>query len=86
MITVGECSPTVSDGGRIGGTAVLDAALQIGQQVLGGLDAGIGQQQRGLQILVERLVDLRPGEHLSQAGAGLAQAGTQLVEPAAALG
>ena len=74
------------DGARVGGFGFLHAALEIGQQVVRGLHAGVGQQQGGFQFFVERVVDLRAGEHRGDAGAGLAQAELELVQPAFALG
>ena len=73
-------------GRRVGGLVLLHAALEVGQQEFGGLDAGVGHQQRGLQFLIKLVVDPRAGEDSGQAGAGLAQAGLELVEPAFALG
>ena len=74
------------DGGRIGDVAVFDAAFQVLQQMLGGLDAGVGHQQGRFQVFVQRVVNLRAGEHGGNAGAGFAQAGLELVDPALALG
>jgi hypothetical protein len=73
------------DGERLGRASLLDAPLQVGKQELGRLDAGIGHQQRGLELLVERIVDLRAGKDLGNARAGLAQPAAQLVEPALAM-
>jgi hypothetical protein len=42
------------DGGGVGGFGVLDAALEIGQQPLRGLDAGVGKQQGFFELFVER--------------------------------
>jgi hypothetical protein len=54
-------------GRRIGGLGVLDAALQVGQQELGGRHAGVGHQQRRFELFVQRLVDARAGEDLGDA-------------------
>ena len=70
---------------RLGGLALLDAPLQVLEQELRGLHAGIGHQQRRLQLFVERVVDARAGEHLGDAAAGAAQALAQLVEPTRAV-
>ena len=51
-----------------------------------GPDAGIGHQQRGLQLFIQCVVDLGAGEDGRDAGAGLAQAGLELVQPAFAFG
>jgi hypothetical protein len=72
--------------GRVGGAAVLDAALEVVEQMLRGLDAGVGHQQGRFQFLVQRVVNARAGEHGGNAGAGLAQARAELVQPACALG
>ena len=66
--------------------AVLDAALDIGQQVFGRLHAGVGHQQRGFQVFVERVVNATAGKNAGNAGAGIAQAGLQFAQPALALG
>jgi hypothetical protein len=72
--------------GAVGGHLALDASAQVVEQELGGLHAGVGHQQRGLELFIERIVDLRVDEHGLDAGAGLAQAGLELVEPALAFG
>ncbi len=68
--------------GRAGGG---DLALDFLQQVLGRLHAGVGHQQRRLQLLVEVIVDLAAGEDLGDAGTGLAQPVAEPLHPALAL-
>jgi hypothetical protein len=65
--------------------AGLDTALDLVQQMLCRLDTGVRHQKRGLELFVELVVDLPAGEHLRDAGAGLAQARAELLEPALAL-
>ena len=71
---------------HVGRHLSLDAATQVLKQELGRLHAGVGHQQRGFQLFVERIVDLRVDEHGLDAGACLAQAGLELVQPALAFG
>ena len=71
-------------GGRIGGLRVLHATLQVVEQELGRLHAGVGHQQRGFELFIQRVVDLRAGEDLGDARPGLAQPLTELVHPALA--
>jgi hypothetical protein len=55
------------------------------EQVLRGLDAGVGHQQCRLQILVQGFVDLPAREHPGNARTGLAQPGLQPLHPALTL-
>jgi hypothetical protein len=64
---------------------LLDSALQVSQQVLGGRQAGVGHQQGGFEFLVQGIVDAGAGEHLRDALTSLAQAGLEAAEPAHAL-
>ncbi|MNT57352.1 hypothetical protein D3C72_1947140 [compost metagenome] len=81
---IGQCvGQQALDGCRVGGLAVLDALFQIVQQVLGGLDAGIGHQQGLFQLLIQLLVDLGAGKDGGNARARLAQAAFEPVHPAA---
>mmetsp|Transcript_6740 Transcript_6740/g.28261 ORF Transcript_6740/g.28261 Transcript_6740/m.28261 type:complete len:305 (+) Transcript_6740:432-1346(+) len=66
---------------RILGLGRLHAALEVVKQKLGRLHAGIGQQERFFELFVQPLIDLRAGEDLGDARAGLAQAGPQAVQP-----
>jgi len=70
---------------RVSGLGFLDAAFQVGQQELGGLDTRIGHQQGSFKLLIKRIVDFGTGEHLGDARPGLAQAASQFVDPATAL-
>jgi hypothetical protein len=81
-----RCDQDVLDLHRPGRAARSDPALHVSQQEFCRLDAGIRQQQRAFQLLVEVVVDLRTGEDLRDVGAGLAQARTELVHPALAFG
>ena len=71
---------------RIGGLGGLDAALEVFQQVFGGLHAGIGHEQGGFEVFVEFLVDSGAGKDGGDAAAGAAQTGLEAVEPAGAGG
>ena len=71
---------------RVGGARFLHAAAQVIQQELGRRHAGIGHQQRGFQVFVQRLVDLRAGEDGGDAAPGALQPGLQPVHPAHARG
>ena len=51
------------DGRGLGGLGFLDAALEVGEQMLRCLDAGIGHQQRIFELFVQRFVDLGAREH-----------------------
>ena len=74
------------DGGRFGGLAVLDAALEVGQQPLRRLDAGVSHQQRFFQLLIQRIVNACAGKHRGDARPCLAQPVLEAVHPAAACG
>ena len=64
--------------------AQVDLRAQALDQPFGGFQAGVGHQQGGFKLLVQRVVDLRAGEHRGDAAAGPAQAAPELVEPALA--
>ena len=66
--------------------AVFDAAANFAQQIVAGGYAGVGHQQRCLQVFVKRFVDLRARENAGNAAARLAQAGLELVQPGFASG
>ena len=66
--------------------AVFDAAANFSQQIVAGGYAGVGHQQRCLQVFVKRFVDLRARENAGNAAARLAQAGLELVQPGFASG
>ena len=55
----------------------LDAAAQFAEQVFGGVDTGIGHQQRGFQLFEQRFVHLHADEERGQALARLRQSGAQ---------
>ena len=63
----------VSDGDGVRHAAAGDPALDFIEQIVCGLDAGVGHQQGGFEVFVQRIVDLRPAENRRNAGAGLAQ-------------
>ena len=69
------------DRGWVLGLGLLDPLAQGVEQVLGGLDAGVGQHQGRLQFLVQRLVDRGAGEDRRDTAAGAAQSGAQPAGP-----
>jgi len=66
---------------RVGQAAHPHLFAQRAEQVLGRVDAGIGHQQRGFELLVQRVVDLRVHEYAGDARARFREARLQAREP-----
>jgi len=59
----------------------LEGRLEVVEQVLGGLEACIGHEQRIFELFAQRLVDLGAREYRGNVGAGLAQPGLEPAQP-----
>lgn len=66
---------------RVGQAAHPHLFAQRAEQVLGRVDARIGHQQRGFELLVQRVVDLRVHEYAGDARARFREARLQAREP-----
>ena len=68
------------------GAGLFDAALQVGQQVLGGLHTRVGHQQGGFEFFIELVVDAGAREDLGDLAAGAFETGAQTTQPTHTLG
>ena len=72
--------------GRVANMGARHAPLQVVEKIDGGLGAGIGLEQRDLEVFVELVADLGADEGAGDRPAGALQAALQLGHPAGAVG